>query len=213
MYLDVLDILFIFFMFFSTLLGSLFHCVYVNVSGTDQPDCGSRAQPCRSLSCTINNVSRSNDKICLIASPIKQIKYSLEKHIVIKHSLTITKCPLFAVNPLIVYEFNVNSNWKEFYAFASFTSAVSAAGMLSLKVESVNFNVSFFTALSEGYKTIGRNMFGDISGYPLSLSISDSIISSPSHAVNLSDLSGYENVSIHVEDSVFKVAHLYLRTK
>ena len=200
-------------MFFSTLLGSLFHCVYVNVSGTDQPDCRSTAQPCRSLSYTINNVSRSNDKICLIGSPIKQIQYSLEKHIVIKHNLTITKCPLSAVNPLIVYEFNVNSNWKEFYAFTSFKSAVSAAGMLSLKIKSVNFNVNFFTALSEEYKTIGRNMFDDISGYPLSLSISDSIISSPSHAVNLSDLSGYENVSIHVEDSVIQSGRFIFKNK
>ena len=131
----------------SILLGTLFHCVYVNVSGTDQPDCGSRVQPCRSLSYTINNVSRSNDKICLIASPIKQIKYSLENHIVIKHSLTITKCPLFTVNPVIVYQFNVNSNWKEFYAFGSFTSAVAATEMLSLKIKSVNFNVNVFTAL------------------------------------------------------------------
>ena len=197
----------------SLLLGTLFHSVYVHVSGTDQPDCGSRVQPCRSLSYTINNVSRSNDKICLIASPIKQIKYSLENHIVIKHSLTITKYPLFTVNPVIVYQFNVNSNWKEFYAFGSFTSAVAATEMLSLKIKSVNFNVNVFTALSEGYKTTGRNMFDDISGSPLLLSISDSIISSPSHAVNLSDLSGYENVSIHVEDSVIESGRFIFKNK
>ena len=116
-----------------TLLGTLSYCVYVDINGSDQIDCGIGPQPCRSLSYTINNVSRSNDKICLIASPIKQIRYSREKPIVINHSLTVTKSPLFSLNPVIIYRFNVTSNWTEFYAFTSFRSA-DADEMLSLSI-------------------------------------------------------------------------------
>ena len=200
-------------MFLSILLGTLSHCIYVNISGTDQPDCGPRAQPCRSLSYTINNVSRPNDEICLIASAIKQIKYSLEIHIVIKHNLTVTKCPLLSVNPVIIYRVNVISKWKEFYAFTSFRSTVGAAEMLSLKIKSVNFNVNIFTDFSEGCKTIGRNMLNNVSDCRLFLSISDSIISSPGHAVNLSDLLGYENVFIYVKDSVIQSGRFIFKNK
>ena len=185
------------------LLGKLGHYVYVNISATDQTDCGSRVQPCRSLSYTINNISKPNDKICLIASLDKQIRYSLEQQIVIKHSLTITKCPPYSVNPVIIYRKNVTRTWKEFFAFTKFRSAASAE-TFSLTINSINFNVNIFTAYSEGHNSIGKNVFGDISGCSLLLSISNSIISSPSHAVNLSDLSGYENVSIHVEDSIIQ---------
>ena len=198
--------------FLFTLLGTLSHNVYIDISGSDKIDCGSRAQPCRSLSYTINHVSRPYDKICLIASPIKQIKYTLEKQIVMKHSLTVTKYPLFTANPVIIYGDNVTRNWKEFYAFAKFRSA-AAAEVLILKIKSVNFNVNIFTAYSEGYKSIGKNIFDDISGRSLLLSISNSIVSSPSHAFNLSDLSGYENVSIHVEDSVIQNGKFMFKNK
>ena len=183
-----------------TPLGTLSSCVYVDPKGSDQTDCGIRTQPCRSLFYTINNVSRPNDKICLIASPIKQIKYSLEKPIVIKHNLTVTKSPLFTLNPVIIYPLHLTSNWKEFYAFTSFRSA-DADEMLGLKIKSVNFNVNIFTALCEGRR------------HPLSLSITDSIISSPNHAVHLTDLSGYENISIHVKDSIIQNGRLILENK
>ena len=113
---------------------------------------------------------------------------------------------------MIIYQDNVTSNWKEFYAFAKFRSA-AAAEVLILKIKSVNFNVNIFTAYSEGYKSIGKNIFDDISGCSLLLSISNSIVSSPSHAVNLSDLSGYENVSIHVEDSVIQNGKFMFKNK
>ena len=192
--------------FSSTLLGTLSRYVYVNISGTDHIDCGSRSQPCQSLSYTINDVSRPNDKIYLIASPLKEIRYSLEKQIIIKHSLTITKYPLVGPNPVIIYRVNATSSWKIFYAFTSFRSAAAAAAaeILSLKIKSVNFHVNIFSTFSEGYRYTGKNMFGDISGCPLLFSISNSIINSPCDAINLSDLTGYENVSIHVEDSIIQ---------
>ena len=92
-----------------------------------------------------------------------QVQKSLEKPTVINHSLTVTKNPLFSLNPVIIYRINVISNWTDFYAFTNFRSA-DADEMLSLKIESVNFNVNGFTGLSEGKR------------YSLSLSITDSII-------------------------------------
>ena len=183
-----------------TLLGTLSYYVYVDINGSDQIDCGTRPQSRRSLSYTINNVSRSNDKICLIASPIKQIRYSREKPIVINHSLTVTKSPLFSLNPVIIYWINVTSNWKEFYAFTSFRSA-DADEMVSLKIKSVNFNVNVFTDLSERKR------------YSLSLTITDSIISCPNHVVHSTDLSGYENVSIHDKDSIIQNGTFILKNK
>ena len=159
-----------------------------------------RTQPCRSLSYTIQNVSRPNDKICLIASPIKQISYSLEKPVVINHSLTVTKWPLFSFSPVIKYPIRVANKWEKFYAFTSFQSTDSDE-LLSLKIKSVNFDVNIFTALYEGKR------------YPLLLSITDSIISSPNHAVNLTDLSGSENVSIHVKDSIIRNGRFILKNK
>ena len=160
-----------------------------------------RTQPCRSLSYTIQNVSRRNDKICLIASPIKQISYSLEKPVVINHSLTITKWPLFSFSPVIKYPIRVANKWEKFYAFTSFQSTDSDE-MLSLKIiKSVNCDVNIFTALDEGKR------------YPLLLSITDSIISSPNHAVNLTDLLGFEHVSIHVKDSIIQNGRFILKNK
>ena len=199
--------------FSSALLGLLCHYVYVNTNGTDQIDCGSKDQPCRSLSYTINYVSRPNDKICLIASPNKQIRYRLDKQIVIKHSLTVTKCPSFSINPVIISRDNMTSNWKEFYAFAKLRSAAATVEIMSLKIKSVNFNVNIYTAYSKGYKSIGKNMSSDIPVCPFLLSISNSIISSPSHAVNLSDLTGYENVSVRVEDSIIENGRFMFENK
>ena len=124
----------------------------------------------------------------------------MEKPILIKHSLTITKSPLFSLNPVIKYPISVTNKWKKFYAFTSFRSTNSDE-MLSLKIKSVNLDVNIFTALYEGKR------------YPLILSITDSIISSPNHAVNLTDLSGFENVSIHVKDSIIRNGRFILKNK
>ena len=153
------------------ILGALSDDIYVNASGKDQIRCGSVTRPCRSLTFAINNVSCHNDMIRLMASPIKQIRFTLENPIIIKHSLTVFKFPANSQNPLITYDRNVTSNQKEFYAFASFRYAL-APDILTLNIKSVNFNINILTTLT-----------GDISGFHLSLSISDSIISSPSHAV------------------------------
>ena len=53
----------------------------------------------------------------------------------------------------------------------------------------------------------------NISGFQLSLSISDSIISSPCHAINLTDISGYENVSIHMKDLVVENGGFMFQTR
>ena len=119
----------------------------MNANGKDQIHCGSISRPCSSLSFTINNVSRHNDTICLIASPIKQIKYTVENTIVIKRSLTVTKFPVYGQNPLIAYDFNVTNNWKEFYAFAIFRDAL-APNILTLNIKSVDFSVNIFTTFS-----------------------------------------------------------------
>ena len=120
--------------------------------------------------------------------------------IVIKHSLTVTKSPLFNLNPVIIYRINVTNNWKVFYAFTSFRFD-DAAEMLNLKIKSVYFNVNIFTSLSEGKR------------FSLSLSIADSIISSPNNAIHLTDLSGYENASIHVKDSFIQSGRFILKNK
>ena len=174
------------------LLGALSDDIYVNTSGKDQSHCGSVTRPCRSLSFTINNVSRHNDTIRLMASAIKQIRFTLENPIIIKHSLTVSKFPAYSQNPVITYDRNVTRNQKEFYAFTIFRY-VLLPEILTLKIKSVNFNVNILTALTE-----------DISGFHLSVSILDSTISSPSHAVNFRDVSGYENVSIQMKDLVIQ---------
>ena len=95
------------------------------------------------------------------------------------------------MNHVITYRINVKNKWDEFYAFTSFRTG-DTDEMLDLKIESVNLNVDIFNALSEGKR------------YLSSLSITDSIINSPNYAVHLTDLSGYENVSIHVKDSIIQ---------
>ena len=186
------------------ILGALSYSIYVNASGKDNTECGSIAKPCRSLSFTINNVSSHNDMIFLIASSVRQIRYTLENEIVIKHSLTIAKFPAYSQNPLIVHHFNPKSSWKQFHAFA-ISQYVLAPDILTLNIKSVNFNVNILTTFSEGFKTLQKNVVdGDRSAFPLSLSIVDSIISSPSHAINLINFSVYENVSINMKDLVIQ---------
>ena len=54
------------------ILGTSLFCIYIDIKVSDQISCGSVTKPCRSLSFTINNVSRHNDKICLM--PAKSSK-------------------------------------------------------------------------------------------------------------------------------------------
>ena len=186
------------------ILGALSYSIHVNASGKDNTECGSIATPCRSLSFTINNVSNHNDTIFLIASPVRQIRYTLESKIVIKHSLTIAKFPAYSQNPVITYRLNARSSWKQFYAFSIF-QYVLASQSLTLNIKSVNFNANILTTFSEGFKTLQKNVVDENrSGFPLSLSIADSIINSPCHAINLIDISGYENVSINMKDLVIQ---------
>ena len=175
------------------LLGTLSDEIYVNVSGKDQTHYGSVNRPCRSLSFAINNVSCHNDTIQLMANSNKQIRFTLQNPIIIKHSLTVSKFPPSSQKPLITYDHNVKRNWKEFYAFTIFRYVLSPE-ILTLNIKSINFNVNILTTLS-----------GDISGFHLSFSISGSIISCLSHAVNFSDdESGHEKVSIQIKDLVIQ---------
>ena len=188
-------------------------CIYVNASGKDQISCGSISRPCSSLSFAINNVSCHNNTICLVASPAKKIRYTVENTIVIKHSLAVTKFPGYSQNPLVTYGLNVTSNRKEFYAFAIFRNAL-APNILNLNIQSVDFSVNILTTFSEGFKTLQENVFvREISGFQLRLSISDSIVSSISHAVKFSDISEYENLTIHMKDLVIKSGDFMFENK
>ena len=90
------------------------------------------------------------------------------------------------------------------YAFA-ISRYFEAPGILTVNFKSVDFKVNILTTFSEGFKTPQKNVLvKDIFGLELSLSISDSIISSPSHAINFSDLSRYENISIHLKNLEIK---------
>ena len=134
--------------------GALTDCIYVNASGKDQIPCGSVITPCSSLSFTIN-VFYHNETICLIASPIKQIRYTVENTIVIKHSLTVTKFPVYGQNPLITYGISVTSNRKDFYAFGISRYAL-ASYTLTFNIKSVNFYVNILNTFSERLKTIQK---------------------------------------------------------
>ena len=185
----------------------------MNVSGKNQVPCGSLRSPCSSILFTINNVSNHNDTICLSASPIKQIRYTVENTIIIKHSLTVTKFPVYSQNPLITYDLNVASNRKEFYAFAISRYAL-APKILNLNIKSVNFNVNILTTFSDGFKALQKNVVArDISDFHLCLSISDSVVSSTSHAVNFSDESEYENLTIHMKHLIIKSGDFIFKNK
>ena len=65
------------------------------------------------------------------------------------------------------------------------------------------------TTFSEGIITLQEYvLFREISGFQLWVSISDSTVGSANHAVNLSDILEYENLTIHMKDLIF-----CLRTK
>ena len=134
--------------------GALTDCIYVNASGKDQIPCGSVITPCSSLSFTIN-VFYHNETICLIASPIKQIRYTVENTIVIKHSLTVTKFPVYGQKPLITYGISVTSNRKDFYAFGISRYAL-ASYTLTFNIKSVNFYVNILNTFSERLKTLQK---------------------------------------------------------
>ena len=85
--------------------------------------------------------------------------------------------------------------------------------MLILRIKSANFIVNIFNDYPEEDKSIGKNIFEDITGSLLSLSISDNIINSPILAVNLSDLSGNKNVFIHVEDLIIQSGRFMFKNK
>ena len=127
----------------------------MNANGKNQIPCGSIRSPCSSISFTINNVSCLNDTICLMASLIKQIRYTVENTIIIKHSLTVTKFPTYSQNPLITYGLNVASNRKEFYAFTIF-QYVLPYNILTLNIMSVNYNVNILTTFSDGFQALQK---------------------------------------------------------
>ena len=135
--------------------GVLTDCIYVNASRKDQIPCGSVITPCSSLSFTINNVSFHNETICLIASPIKQIRCTVENTVVIKHSLTVTKFPVYDQNPLITYAISVTSNRKDFYAFGISQYAL-ASHTLTFNIKSVNFYVNILNTFLERLKTLQK---------------------------------------------------------
>ena len=133
--------------------------------------------------------------------------------IVIKHSLTITKFPVYGQNPLITYDPNVTSNRKEFYVFAIFRDAL-APNVLTLNIKSINFYTNILTTFSEGLKTLHKNVIvGEISGFQLWLSISDGIVSSASHAVKFSDISKYKNLAINMRDLVIESGDFMFENK
>ena len=148
-----------------------------------------------------------------MASPIKQIRYTVENTIIIKHSLTVTKFPEYSQNPLITYDLNMTSNRKEFYTFTIFRYAL-AANILTLNISSVNFNVNILTTFSQGFKILNKNLVVQKKFvFHLWVSISDSIVSSTSHAVNFSDTSEYENLTIHMKDLVIKSGDFMFKKK
>ena len=139
-----------------------------------------------------------------MASPIKQIRYTVENTIIIKHSLTVTKFPEYSQNPLITYDLNMTSNRKELYTFTIFRYAL-AAKILTLNISSVNFNVNILTTFSQGFRTLNKKLLVQMKFvFQLWVSISDSIVNSKSHAVNFSDISEYEDLTMHMKDLVIK---------
>ena len=143
-----------------------------------------------------------------MVNPIKQIRYTVESTIIIKHSLTITKFPKYGQNPLITYDLSAIGDRKEFYVFAIFRYAL-VPNILTLNIKSVDFNVSILTTFSEGYETVQK----DTSGFQLWLSISDSIVSSTDHTVQFSDKWEYDKLTIHMKDLVIKSGDFIFENK
>ena len=81
-------------------------------------------------------------------------------------------------------------------------------------LQSVNFNVKILTTFSDGFKALQKNRVAtDMSDFHSSLSISDSVVSSTSHAINFSNESEYENLTIHLEDLVIKSGDFMFKNK
>ena len=73
-----------------------------------------------------------------------------------------------------------------------------------MNIKSVDFSVNILTTFSEGVKTLQKCVFVRVSGFQLWVSISDSTVGSTNHAVKLSDIFEYENLTIHMKDLVIK---------
>ena len=81
-----------------------------------------------------------------------------------------------------------------------------APDVLNLDIKSVNLNVNILTTFVEGFKTLRKDVVVEnISDSQLSFSNSNSIIISPCHAVDLTDTSWYQNVSVHIMFQTRKV--------
>ena len=193
-------------------LGIFANGVYVSSKGNDGINCGSEPEPCRSLLFAINNISRHSDTIYLIGSRSTHVMYRLETTIVIKHSLTITKYPKSSINPVITYHTNVASSLKKFFAFKNSGSDI-VGEVLSVNFNSINFNVKIFATVPAKSISARTKVLRNVSLSPLLLSISDSTIRSHSDLINLGNLSGYENVSICVKDSIIENGALVFDNK
>ena len=143
-----------------------------------------------------------------MVNPIKQIRYTVESTIIIKHSLTITKFPKYGQNPLITYDLSVIGDRKEFHVFAIFRYAL-VPNILILNIKSVDFNVSILTTFSEGNETVQK----DTSGFQLWLSVSDSTVSSTDHTVHFSDKWEYDKLTVHMKDLVIKSGDFIFENK
>ena len=81
-----------------------------------------------------------------------------------------------------------------------------APDALNLDIKSVNLNVNILTTFVEGFKTLRKDVVvKNISDSQLLFSNSNSIISSPCHAIDLTDTWWYQNVSVHIMFQIRKV--------
>ena len=107
----------------------------------------------------------------------------------------------------------MTSNRKEFYAFAILRDPL-APNILTLNIQSVNFYTNILTTFSEGFKTPQQNAIAkEITGFQLRLSISKTIVTSTSHAVNFSDILENENITINMKDLVIKSGDFMFENK
>ena len=107
----------------------------------------------------------------------------------------------------------MTNNRQEFYAFV-ISPYVVAADTPTLNIKSVNFNVNILKTFSKGHKTFPKNIAaGDTFGLQLWFLISDSIISSPCHAINTTYMSGCDNVSVHFKNLVIENGDFLFETR
>ena len=70
------------------------------------------------------------------------------------------------------------------------------------------------TTFSEGIITLQEYVFvRELTGFQLWVSISDSTVDSTNHAVNLSDILEYENLTIHMKDLVIRSGDFLFENK